>query len=405
MYGRNLRQEEEDERLARQLQEEENSAARRQADNNPFQTTLEQLQENLDSALAIYLQAQYDGRTPANQLEELQRLYEQAQARLAAHERQRVYAPAPVRPPVYNPPVMPMHVPNMASNNFIHDRLDREFVLMNPQAQAQPVLNRAKAHRVFTAEELAKIRSHSNNQGKVAEHLQKLIDAALNDDAISLDLINNPVFIRGDVRIYDHDVLKDFLHRAGGAARCPTDDKQRFRESDIIPCNTLIKAMEQLLNIIDNKPYTPPIKYSDILFANANNRSRANISPEIVNLIEMYYDKHLLDRQKALFDIICRDPVTGMIMDDPVYLPDGYVYDRSTVTFCKRLAGANKSAYPCPGSDNQITFTDADVTPCYFVKNVLEQLSKNVLAIRAMMQQAALQNNVREEEKAPSPSM
>jgi len=388
MYGRDrIKQEEDDERYARQLYEEELRAAR------GAQQSIKELQEALDFSFAKLIQTQENPRANDSDIETLRRECTIAEEKLkAAQARQRIDNPAPVRPPIINHPSLPSLGNQSPAANVFGGSYQQMYNWLEPPAAArpqEPQVKRAEPLRTFSPEELAKIRAHYNDRSKVSEHLHSLIDAALNDEEISLDLINNPVFIRGEVRIYDKAVVKSLLN-PNGEGRCPTNLNKTFRESDLIPCNSLIKAMTQLLNIIDNNNSIAPINHADILFANATNKSRKNLSADIINMIETYYDKQLLDRQKALFDIICRDPLTGVIMDDPVYLPDGYVYDRSTILFCQRLAGPNKSVYNCPGNE-ALKFTNDDVTSCYFVKSVLEQLKANVFAMQAMMQRAAVQ--------------
>ncbi len=398
MYGRDrIQQEEDDERYARQLYEEEMRAAR-----GGSQPSIKDLQEALDLSLAKLIYTQENTRADERDIEILRREYNLAEEKLkAAQARQRVENPAPARPPMINLPSLPT-LGNQSPPSNVFGSYQQMHNWLEPPAAArpqEPQVKRAEPLRTFSPEELAKIRAHYNDRSKVSEHLHSLIDAALNDEEISLDLINNPVFIRGEVRIYDKAVVKSLL-KANGEGTCPTNLEKTFRESDLIPCNSLIKAMTQLLNIIDNKNSAAPINHTDILFANATNNSRKNLSADIINMVENYYDKQLLDRQKALFDIICRDPMTGVIMDDPVYLPDGYVYDRSTILFCQRLAGPNKSVYNCPGNE-ALKFTNEDVTACYFVKSVLEQLKANVFAMQAMMQRAAIQQVAEAQQPIP----
>lgn len=221
---------------------------------------------------------------------------------------------------------------------------------------------------VFTQEEMKKINQHYLN---LPEELQKLMDAAIGED-INMELAANPVFIRGEGKIYDINTVRAWL-KGKDEAMFPLNQDKRFKESDIIPCNTLIKAMNILLNIIGGEEVKAPEKLDQLLITEESKAAkRVLISAEIVQFIEKGYVA-LLERHKVLFDTICRDPKTRIIMDDPVMLPDGYIYDRSTVNLYLKYKGGQ-----CPLNDN-ITFTQADITPCVTIGKVLEQLRDNIL--------------------------
>lgn len=355
----------EDENLARFLQEEEEKYAAR-----GNSVRLRELQEAAGLALAKYMQSQYDGSPPYT-VEAANREYQAAAERLRLEESR-----LPPAKPVLS---RQLPVPAAASPRQGGSATVIHSALGSAQEKKQPAI---QAEHVFSADEMLKIKHHYET---LPEELKKLIDSALSDERITLDYITNPAFIRGEGHIYDRSTILDIL-KGKDSAPCPYNPGRLFRQSDIIPCNTLIKAMRQLLNIIGGDEPVPPSQRDDILFNNKSNDKRKLITPEQIALIEIYYEKFLLPRQKVLFDIICRDPFTGIIMDDPVLLPDGHVYDRTTIALVKRFSpGDNK--YPCPGNRN-ISFTDEDVTTCYFVASVLEQLKQNIEARRKMMAEA-----------------
>jgi len=67
-----------------------------------------------------------------------------------------------------------------------------------------------------------------------------------------------------------------------------------------------------------------------------------------------------------------------VIMDDPVFLPDGYIYDRSTAI---AILGDQKKAR-CP-LNKEIEFTLADITTCYCVRAALDKLREKVVSDQA----------------------
>lgn len=222
-----------------------------------------------------------------------------------------------------------------------------------------------KPIRTFNEDEMKLINDHYK---KLPDSLRKLMDITINDEIISYEFIPNPVFICGEGRIYDNNKLNE-LFEEKDEVLAPYN-RIKFKKSDVIPCNTLIKSMDHLLDIINGKLVQP--ESFEFKLASLNKiESRQRISADLIAIIERYY-MQMEDKHKALFDIICRDPVTKVIMDDPVFLPDGYVYDRSTA-----LAYLGLKEGTCPLNPAKI-FKKEDITPCYFVIAVLEQLKQNM---------------------------
>lgn len=254
------------------------------------------------------------------------------------------------------------------------------FIETNLNMLAHRVKNQpaAKAVRVFTEKEAAAIRAHYD---KLPEELQKLMDAAINDD-IELDLIMKPVFIRGEGHIYNQEIIEEMLTSKKEPV-CPHNDNLKFTKNDVTPCNTLIAAMGLLLDVIsgeEQKPLLLDVKIASLL----KGAVRQRVAAELIQLIEKHYQT-MIEKHKLLFDIICRDPMTHEIMDDPIFLPDGYVYDRSTA-----LAYLKYKEGTCP-KNATIFFTEQDITPCHYVIAVLDQMKENILKKIKSAQDSILQ--------------
>lgn len=253
-----------------------------------------------------------------------------------------------------------------ASTSFIQSKLYQLGVQAVHSQSVEPL-------EKFTDEEILEIKRRYN---QIPAPLKALIDAALDDDRIQCDYVKNPVFIRGEGHLYDLSSIQLML-KGKTEANFPNNPEAKFSMADVIPCNTLIRAMKILLNILKgHNPLASAVEKNT--FASVIS-DRRRISPEVIKMIESYYaSPSLEENHRALFDVICRDRLTKMIMDDPVYLPDGYTYDRSTAMFLL------ESAYPsdralCPFND-EITFTKDDMTESYTVMRVLDQLKANIEA-------------------------
>ena len=208
----------------------------------------------------------------------------------------------------------------------------------------------------------------NDHYSKLPEELRSLMDATISDEVISFELTPNPVFICGEGKIYDAEKIIELLESK--AEHLSPYTRQPFSKSDVIPCNTLIKAMEHLLKVIQGEQLLPTKEFKLSSLNKQTAESRTRISVELITFIEKHYQQ-MPDKHKVLFDLICRDPKTKQIMDDPVFLPDGYVYDRSTAVAYLGIQGV------CPLNSN-LSFKKEDITPCYFVIAVLEQLKQNI---------------------------
>lgn len=315
---------------------------------------LKPYRDKVDEALALYLNAQDNVNALPSELEQLKDAYESAQRRLEFEEKELNRSPS------------------------------TQAKLLAGVLRSAEIKDEKKAtpYRVFAADEMKLINQHYE---KIPEELKKLMDAALGED-INLLLAANPVFIRteGFGHIYDRDTLMQLLKH--GEAMCPHNQDKKYTEADIIPCNSLLKAMDHLLNIIKGAVFEDP-KLEPALSVTDEIKAvkRARIPANVVDMIEAGYKK-MLPHRKVLFNSICRDPITNIIMDDPVLLPDGYIYDR-----CTAMGYLKYNNGQCPLKPS-IKFTKDEIIPCLTVGKVLDQLRDNILAEAAKMGMSVQKN-------------
>jgi hypothetical protein len=220
--------------------------------------------------------------------------------------------------------------------------------------------------QTFSEKDSALIEEHYE---KIPADLKILLDAVLKDENIKLEIMTNPVFVKGDGHVYDLATVEKIIAKGG---KNPLNEDMKFKKEDIIPCNTLIKAVQILFAIISGSEFSnKPVEINQFnQDALDKTMSSKTISSELIKVIETYYQT-LPPKHQCLFDIICRDPMTNMIMNDPVFLPDGYAYNRSTAEF---LLDSMESA-PCY-LDKNISFKKDDITKCYLIFSVFESLQK-----------------------------
>jgi hypothetical protein len=246
------------------------------------------------------------------------------------------------------------------------------------QPHAKPLID-------FTDTQIEKILTRYS---ELTGPLKDLMDAALGEDVIvTLEINTRPVFIIGDGRIYDAAALKTLFGQGANKkteATLPLNQGFRFKESDIIPCNSLIKALGHLLSIIDGEEIEAKSlesRVNNFVIIHQNHTpARTRISADLIKLIEQFL-KTLPPKHQLLFDEVCRDRVTRQIMDDPVILTDGFFYDRKTAEAALEAGGI------CPSNEN-IIFTERDITPCITVGNVLNKLKEIILKKLSLAQPA-----------------
>lgn len=308
-------------------------------ENRYVNKNLNQLQDEASIALMKLLEAQ-DTQADENSIEKLQIDYAIKQNNLEEY------------------------IKNKSSTSLVNSILSQHPVKSISQTFAKPQFE-------FSTEDSISIKKHFEN---LPPDLQALFNAALEDSNISLDTINNPVFLKGEGYVYDLSEIQKLLNKN---ANYPRNLDRKVTQKDIIPCNTLISAMFQMLNIIKgNISITRPVEVNTYMLE-ASKNDQDNISNEMIQMIEQYYVKGIEDKHRILFDIICRDSYTQMIMQRPCFLPDGYVYDRSTVSMLLESArSCGQDSAMCPKMN--IPFKEEDITPSPMVIAVLEQLKSNI---------------------------
>jgi hypothetical protein len=339
----------EDQLLAKQLAKEDEQA-RAQLNKKPLQ----KLQLAVDDAYVLWLTAQ-DSNISMDALQKLEQTYQQAKKTLETEE---------IKFGTRKPPLNSIAV-IQASLKASADSKDSKA-----SPSAAPV-------RLFTPDEIKLINEHYR---KIPDQLQKLMDAAMGED-ITLELVTDPVFIRREGHVYDRKTAIDFL-KGKPEAMCPHNQEINYKKTDIIPCNALIEAMGHLLSIANGASVpAQPVNNKLAITNESRSLKRSRIQADVVALIEKNYSV-LPEKHKLLFNTICRDSVTNQIIDDPVLLPDGYIYDRSTAEVYLKLGGGI-----CP-KNNSIIFTKEDITPCVTVCKVLDQLRDNIQNAMKMLEKA-----------------
>lgn len=223
--------------------------------------------------------------------------------------------------------------------------------------------------RIFNPEEIKAIDIH---YASLPPHLKGLVDAVLEDNEIMFNKIRTPVFLRNEGEIYNLEVAQQLVGMSFPKRSRPDNVTSR----DIIPCRTIAEAMDLLLEIIELKnhgkekdtPVIPILRFEkDIELP----KEKQRIPLHMMQVIDKIYDS-LNNNHKWLFNKICRDPITNKIIQCPVLLPDGCVYDLTTAQhYLKEEKGV------CP-RDKTITFTQNDITPCYFIDRVITHLNESM---------------------------
>lgn len=330
----------EDQLLAKQLAKEDEKA-RAQINRK----VLQKLQLVVDEAYVSLLTAQ-GSNVSMDVLQKLEQDFNKAKAALEAEE---------VNVGLRKPPVNSMALIHASLKPLVDFK----------GANVRPVAARV---REFTPDEIKLMNAHYR---KIPDNLQKLMDAAMGED-ITLELVTDPVFIRREGHVYDRNTAVEFL-KDNAEAMCPHNQEIKYKATDIIPCNALIEAMGYLLSIANGAAVPVQPMHNKLAITDASRSlKRSRIQPDVVALIERNYQM-LPEKHKLLFNTICRDSVTNQIIDDPVLLPDGYIYDRSTAEVYLKLADG-----ACP-KNNAIVFKKEDITPCVTVCKVLDQLRDNIL--------------------------
>ncbi len=236
-----------------------------------------------------------------------------------------------------------------------------------PLRSSNSHLTHAVAVHEFTPDDLTKIKSHlSALAGRSdGEHKQALIEAVIEDGTVTLDFVCNPVFILGEGDVIDKTTALGMVNDNVPSPRL----RNTVKVENIIPCNPIILAMQVLLNIINGTNQATV----ELKIDNSVTIAYKVLTPYL-SKIESYY-KMLPPKHQRLFNILCRGS-TGHILEDPVFLPDGYLYEKSLVMSWLNIAYAARTPCYCPNS--AIVFKEADITPCYFSQAVMNLIKENI---------------------------
>jgi len=241
---------------------------------------------------------------------------------------------------------------------------------------------------------------------------RRILNAAI-EDKMARAALRMPVRLP-DGRTYDLLTVINMSPRI-----LPTDPTRRFDLTEMVPNNTLGKAILFLLESFKNPNYVPPQAYTPDRQDEVRRRAEAIkkqqafpqdycLTDADVQDFNQYYltlaRRGELEKYKlGLFDIMCKDPITGVVFQDPVYLTeDGYTYERSTLL---ALLAEGKGIANCPGASH-IQFTAAHIKTCYSTRDVLHQIKLEIDSMKKKnqveqeLQQKQLQEQQPQEQKS-----
>lgn len=263
--------------------------------------------------------------------------------------------------------------------------------------------------RPFTNDEIKilkanlKIQESDDEATKIRKRLNKeLFNAACNDE-ISADRMQAPIRLPNG-KTYDLLTAIGMISTFTGEGRTP-DRAATYTRADIIPNNTLCRAMQYAIQTA-----APGSPHQEVYYFDEAKQRETQAQIEVLRTkpsytrtyfiqegripdFEGFYQRIDNARHQALFSLLCRDPLTREVIRDPVYLPDGYTYDRETVLAILHHAQQTRQTAYCP-FDRDLPFTIADIKPCFSTRNILEEIGTQIAL--AMDAQAR-------EEKAEAP--
>lgn len=248
--------------------------------------------------------------------------------------------------------------------------VDRAHLIMYNKVFAgqrvQPVLQRPLTTK--ETDSLAKnIRIQENDspdQQKQKMFFQQILDAACEDE-ISCETIHTPVRVGG--KTYDLLAVAKFPLKKGSETlhQMPEDDSQTFTLDELIPNINLSKALQCLLENMDNPQGHVGNRAKYVKFE----KMAGLEDPTMIAFYQMLgKDK---EYRQVIFDIMCRN-VDGTLLKDPVYLPDGCTYERSYV-------------------ENVLLKKPEEFKPCITTKNIMQVLLQQLAGMQALLQAAAAQ--------------
>jgi hypothetical protein len=187
---------------------------------------------------------------------------------------------------------------------------------------------------------------------------------------LRLDFPINPSFIRRDGIVLDADLAVEMQELSISTPHT----RVSFLQEDILPCNTVIYLMQELVNILNGHDLiTENVVYDHRVQVNYK-----KLTPDDIKSLERFY-KSLTRSYQRLFNIVCRSP-SGQILEDAVFLPNGLLYERSVVL--KWLADATLENKPCYIPNSLIEFSADDITRCHFSKIILEQIQALIVVTK-----------------------
>lgn len=160
-----------------------------------------------------------------------------------------------------------------------------------------------------------------------------------------------------DASLFKMDELVPF-YSAGMVLQFLSEDIE-YGSKIAIPDLTLQTAVSAL----ENKPIQ--LKFSDVL-----------TSQEAKQLSTL--SNNLLPRQQKIFDTLCRDPMTGYVIQNPVVLPDGIYELRTILTYCNNPQNKQGDTWRCPANPD-LLFTEKQIVRCYTMVHVLNCVKQKML--------------------------
>jgi len=221
---------------------------------------------------------------------------------------------------------------------------------------------------------------------------QPLFDAALEDASISMDTMRIPVVLRANGRGYDFYSLSQLAEDKNNYRETP-EERIKFKLEDVIPHNTIATALNFLLANLEQGVPPDNNMLVNITLLRAVQNSQVSPSGPVTITSEQQtqlesFVTHLTDRQQKIFNIMCRDPLTALIIQRPVILPDGFTYDEKTMqAYCQMGENRGQATWKCP-MNPEVTFTQQDILYCRSIENVLENVKKCMTVMQSQVADA-----------------
>ncbi len=210
------------------------------------------------------------------------------------------------------------------------------------------------------------------------------------DSGVVQSVMRIPVLLYGNV--YDLYTL-DSLPEDEKGYRTEPRSGARFRKENVVPYNTLAEAISFLLHDIAKEAQGTGITDKDASKITSKRPwGLQNIQTPETRMLEAFYNT-LPPRHKKLFNIMCRDAMTGDILVDPVTLPDGHTYNQKTIDAICGPVPHQGISWQCPKNPD-IIFSTFEVQKCHPISHVLAVLKHEVSwNVAAQQRQASFSND------------